>query len=185
MQRNKVRQTIGIDINETEICVTQVQGTWPDPQVIKIDSEPIPHNSIKNSEVINADIIAETLRQLIDRMELNTKSAVMSIPSRQVVTRILDIPNVPDPEMKALLDMEVSHQHILREEDGVYAHTNLPTTIKGRDESRQILVMASEESTLSKYREIANKAGIYLIGLEPATVAMARIASITTHARQS
>ena len=185
MRRNKSRQLLGIDINQTEICVTQLQGAWPDPTVLKIDSEPMPHNSMKNGIVTNPDMVAEALRGLLERMEVSTRNAVISIAARQVATRVLDIPNVPDNEVKTLIEMEVNHQHILRDDNGLFAHIGLASAIKGRDDSRQILVMAAEDSTLAPLRELAHKSGVVIQGLEPSMMANMRIASLTTHTRQS
>jgi hypothetical protein len=87
--------------------------------------------------------------------------------------RAMDVPDVPDAEIQAVVEGEVQHFQILREEGGVFDYWSLKPPAK-EEPDRQVLLMAVEESVLGGYREALDRAGITIDAIESQHIGMYR-----------
>jgi type IV pilus assembly protein PilM len=172
----KGRLILGIDLNASEICVTAMRGTWANPEVVAVGSAPMPPGALEGAGIINPEAIAEALRRVLNQMGVGTRDAVIGIPGRSVLTRVLDIPNVPDKEMGAVIQGELAHYKILRDNTGAFDYMRLQKPDDAPESSAQVLVMAAEETVVSSYRTVADLADLNIIALEPVLLAMYRVA---------
>ncbi len=179
----KGRSILGIEINTTEIRVVEMDGAWPDPRILRADVVPTPLDSMNGEEICRPDLVGRALGTLLSRMGARTRNAVMSIPSGAVATRVLDIPNIPEAELLAVVQGEITHQNILPNPQGEFDYMRLDTGDLRAQARPRLLLMASEERILSGYRQTAAQAGIHLLGLEPGLVAMYRAASTLSYSR--
>jgi type IV pilus assembly protein PilM len=177
MRRKKGRPLLGIDIGPTAITVVEASGTWPKPEIRRIESAPTPVGAIDSGQLVDVDAICNVLRVVIDKLGSKTREAVMGLPAQFVTTRVLDIPTVPASEMAAVIEGEVVHQKIMREPGASFDFIPLQPAGTTSTPNTQVLVMAAEENAISYYRVIAERVGLKLISLEPALSAMFRAAS--------
>ena len=177
----KGRPILGIDINATEIRVVEMEGVWPDPRILRADAVPTPLDSMNGEEIVRPDLVGRALGTLLSRMGARTRDAVMSIPSGSVVARVLDIPNIPEAELIAVVQGEITHQNILPNPQGEFDYMRLDTGDLRPQARPRLLLMAAEERILAGYRQAAAQAGIHLVGLEPGLVAMYRAASTLSY----
>jgi type IV pilus assembly protein PilM len=170
------RAVLGVDINPHEIRLVELTGTPEAPTIRVSGSVPTPEGSMDADRITNAGAIGAALRGLVERLQPETREAVLGISDRAVITRVLDIPNVPDGEVRTVIDGELAHYRILREGAGAFDFARLPAAEAGQKRGPQALVMAIENSTASLYRDIAERAGLTLVALEPLLFAMYRAA---------
>jgi type IV pilus assembly protein PilM len=176
---------LGIDLNQYEIRVVELRGTWTSAQVVRAAAAPMPRGAFEGDRILHPDVVAQTLKGLLHRMNASTRAAVIGIASRSAITRVLDLPRVTEQEMRMVIQGELAHYQILREETGVFDYMRLQEPESGSEGSLQALVVAAEERVLSSYREIADRAGLQLIALEPILIAMYRAAYPQTQAQPS
>ncbi len=177
----KGRSILGIEINSTEIRVVEMEGVWPDPRILRADAIPTPPETMDNGEICRPDVVGRALGALLNRMGVRTRTAVMSIPSGAVATRILDIPHIPEEELLSVVRGEMLHQNILPNPQGEFDFLRLDTGDPRPQARPRLLLMAAEERVLEGYRLVALTAGVHLVGLEPGLVAMYRAASTLTY----
>lgn len=179
----KGRSILGIEINSSEIRVVEMEGAWPDPRILRADVVSTPLESMNGDEICRPELVGRALGTLLNRMGARTRSAVLSIPSGAVTTRILDIPNIPDAELHAVVQGEVAHQNILPNPQGEFDYLRLDTGDLRPQARPRLLLMASEERILEGYYQAAVQAGLHVIGMEPGLVAMYRAASTLAYSR--
>ena len=92
---------------------------------------------------------------LLTRMGTRTRQAIMSIPSGAVTTRVLDIPNMPDAELRAVVQGEIAHQNILINPNGEFDYMRLDTGDLRPQARPRLLLMATEERILDGYFQVA------------------------------
>lgn len=172
----KGRSILGIEINTAEIRVVEVEGAWPEPRILRADAAPTPLDSISGDEIIQPELVGKALSTLLTQMGTRTRQAVISIPSGAVTTRLLDIPQIPESELLAVVQNEITHQNILPNHQGEFAYLRLDTGDRPQSRPR-LLLMAAEERVLTGFNQTAGHAGVQLLGLEPGLVAMYRAAS--------
>lgn len=176
---------LGIDLNQYEIRVIELRGTWGTAQVVRAAAAPMPRGAYEGDRILYPDAVAETLKGLLGRMSVGTRAAVMGIASRNAITRVLDLPRVTEQEMRMVIQGELAHYQILREETGVFDYMRMQEPEGGLEGNLQALVVAAEKRVLSSYREIADRAGLQLIALEPILIAMYRAAYPQVQAQPS
>ena len=177
------RSILGIEINASEIRVVEMEGVWPDPRILRADVVPTPLDAMNGDEICRPDLVGRALGTLLTRMGARTRNAVMSIPSGAVTTRVLDIPNIPEAELLAVVQGEIAHQNILPNPQGEFDYMRLDTGDLRPQARPRLLLMAAEERILDGYFQVAAQAGLNLQGLEPGLVAMYRAASALTYSR--
>ena len=179
----KGRSVLGIEINTTEIRVVEMEGVWPNPRILHADVVPTPLDAMNGDEICRPDLVGRALGTLLTRMGVRNRNAVMSIPSGAVTTRVLDIPNIPEAELLAVVQGEIAHQNILPDPHGEFDYMRLDTGDLRPQARPRLLLMAAEERVLSGYRQAAAQAGLTLLGMEPGMVALYRAASALTYSQ--
>jgi type IV pilus assembly protein PilM len=170
------RPILGVDINPHEIRVVEMRGTWLNAQVIRAGAVPMPRGALEGGRVVYPDAVGDTLRGLLDRMKAGTRDAVLGVGAESIITRVLDIPRVPDSEVRMVIEGELTHYQIVREGTGVFDFMRLREPTQNLEANPQVLLMAAEERIVSSYREAADHAGLRLVALEPLLLAMYRAA---------
>ncbi len=179
----KGRSVLGIEINSSEIRVVEMEGVWPEPRILRADVVPTPLDSMNGDEIIRPDLVGRALGTLLTRMGTRTRQAIMSIPSGAVTTRVLDIPNIPEAELHAVVEGEISHQNILPNQHGEFDYMRLDTGDLRPQARPRLLLMAAEARILDGYYQTAGQAGLNLLSMEPGLVAMYRAASTLSYSQ--
>jgi type IV pilus assembly protein PilM len=170
------RPILGIDINAYEIRVVEMRGTWNNVQIIRAGVVPTPRGAVVGDRITYPETVADILRGLLDRMRVSTREAVIGMGPQTIITRVMDIPNVPEKEARAVILGELEHYQILREGTGAFDSMRLDDPMHSLDATPHVLLMAAEEKIIAGYRETAERAGLQLVALEPVLLAMFRAA---------
>jgi type IV pilus assembly protein PilM len=173
---SKGYSVLGVDINPNEICVVEMRGAWPNGQVLRADTIPMPPGALDNGRIANAEAVAGALRSLLERMGVETRESIMGIAARSVIARVIEVPRVPDSEMPVVIEGELTHYQILGAHKNSLDYLRLHEGSDGGASIPQVLVTAAEESVVNGYCAVADQAGLRLIALEPVLVAMYRAA---------
>src|SRR5579871_4332179 len=169
------RPILGIDINPNEVCVVEMYGAWPDGHVVRADAAPTPRGALVEGRVAQPEVLAEVIRSLMERMGVGTREAIVGMMARNVVTRVVEVPRVPDNELPMVIEGELAHYQLLGGQTTTLDYFRLPEP----EDSRaipQVLVVAAEENTIRDYYLVADLAGLRLLALEPSLSAMYRSA---------
>jgi Tfp pilus assembly PilM family ATPase len=122
------------------------------------------------------ETLADVVLKALDEMGASTRNAVLGLSASVISMRAMDVPDVPEAELQAVVEGEVQHFQILREEGGVFDYWPLKPAAKEDGEDRQVLLMAIEESVLGAYREALERAGVTVDAIEAQHVGMFRSA---------
>jgi type IV pilus assembly protein PilM len=152
-----------------------MQAGGATPSITRAGTAPVPRGAIENDRIITPDAVADSIRTLLSQMGVSTRNAVLGIGPQIVVTRVMDVPQVPDSELRSVLEGELAHYQILREGAGAFGHFRMAGA-KGADDTPQVLMMAAEQSVIDSYSDVAERAGLTLLSLEPSLLALYRAA---------
>lgn len=168
------RSFLGIELNAAEIHIAEVQGNWPDVQVLRAHHAPMPAGIMEGGQILDTARLGDHLRALLRIMHAGTRDAVIGLPVRALFTRILDLPPLPGDEMRVIIAGELSHHYTLRPEDDTFDFTPIHIPSKTVEEGQTVLVMAADAMVVTGYNEVAERAGLCLIALEPLPIALLR-----------
>lgn len=174
-KRRLASSVLGIDISPQEIRIVEMRPNGMSGQIVKLGFAPTPPGAVDGDRILSPDALADAVRSLISRTGASSRSVVFGIGPQSIVTRVLDIPMVPDNELRAVIDGELAHYQILREGTGAFDYFRLGDK-QGEEGNPQVLLMAAEQSVVDGYRDLAERCGLQLVALEPMLLAMYRAA---------
>src|SRR5579862_2662520 len=175
---NRDRPMLGVSITPREIQVVRTSGVWPNVRVLDADAVAMPVGTMEGDLIVSPRVAAAALVEMLGRLSITTRDAVIGLPARGLTTRVLEIPQAPDNEIAGLIAGEMEHYHILREGDGVFDYAPMRGAQQADNANLAILLMAADDRLLNGYREFAAQAGLQLIALEPVPLAMYRVAYV-------
>ena len=155
--------------------MVEMRGGNP-PQVIRAGSVPLPANAVDGDRIVQVEAVADLLRGLHARLGCQSRSVVAGMGLQSVVTRVLDIPRVPDSELRVVLEGELAHYQILRSGAGAFDFFRLDTAPGSSDSLPSVLLMAAEDRVAQGFRVAVERAGLQFLALEPITLALFRAA---------
>lgn len=172
----KYAASIGVDIGAGELRAVEVSA---DGRTIKKFASSFVAN-IATDRGVPSDptSFAEVLRILVRDLAPTGQGAVFGVPPSAVTTRVLDIPQVPDSELRVILEGEVQHFGIVRGFGGMFDFFRLAKGAGGEEAAPQALVVACEAIQLNSIRDASERARIARAGIEPTLVGLIRLAAI-------
>ncbi len=176
MLRNQ-RSTVGIELQDRHIRVVEVSDTEV-PVILSVGEAATPPGAIQGGIIAKPEALALALRRLFEMLGIETDQAVMGLPGAACVLRTLTVPPVLDSELPGIVDGEVKHFNILASPDAVYDIFPMPKAHTGdAANSLNVLLIGAEGAGVAGIREVANRAGLQVLALEPVHVGMYRSAS--------
>src|SRR5205814_1878322 len=134
--RMKQRAIIGIDISPDEIRGACVRLTGGAPQLTAVASVPTPAGAIDEEGLLNTADVAEAIRRLCAQLEPRPSGVAVGMTNCSLVARVMEIPPVPDPEVRAVLRGEMDHYRILPAGQSAFDFYRLPESAN-KDETKE------------------------------------------------
>ncbi|MBI3721163.1 MAG: pilus assembly protein PilM [Fimbriimonas ginsengisoli] len=169
--------TLGIELHERYVRVVEVSDS-AQPVILALGEAAMPPGVVHDGSITKPDAIALSVRRVLDAIGVNTQEAVIGVPAASTILRTLTVPPVPDSELPHIIDGEFRHFGMLQSQDAAYSYFPMPGA-RGGDigSSLNVLLLGAEGSVISALREVATKAMVHVIALEPVHIGMYRAAS--------
>src|SRR5579872_6515052 len=162
----KQRAVIGIEISSGEVrgaCVRLQGGT---PQLANVASVPVPPGSVDAEGVLNPQEIGECIRRVCSQLDPKVNHVVIGMTGCSLVARVMEIPPVPNHEVRAVLRGEMDHYRILPAGQSAFDFYRLPdppNREEGDDAAgtapdavARVLLMGAEERLVAGYRAVVD-----------------------------
>lgn len=171
------RSIVGIELQERFIRVVEA-SVGPTPVVYSAGEASMPAHAFQNGLILKTDWVASTLKNLVDSLGISTVDCIFGVPPACTVLRTLSVPPVPEAELAHIVDGEVKHYRLVSTEGAVYNFFSLraPAGASSGD-AHNVLFAGVEGPIISAIRDVANKAGLTVMALEPVPIAMYRTVS--------
>lgn len=169
------RSVLGVEIGSAELRLLRLSSDGSSVRVATHGQVALPPGAVVEGHIENAEAVGSALGQLLDSVGETSRRVFFAVPASGVVTRVLEVPPVPDQELREIVQGEVVHYNILREGVGTFDFVRMyrPGASIG---APNVLVMATDEPVLNTMREVARRAGAKVQGLEPVQMGLFRTA---------
>lgn len=157
------KELVGIDIGSKNIKAVELKAE-------KEDKFALINYAIATLEGINVrtitiEEIAEILKSILKKADIETKQVAMSLPAYSTFLSLIKVPEMSDQELDASIHYEAKK----------YIPTPLPETTLGWSRSNgEVLLIAVPKALAKRYAQIAKLAGLELKSLEAETFSLAR-----------
>lgn len=140
------RTAVGLDIGTSAVRAAQL--TFGRQVTLdKLGQVALPEGAVRDGEVVDADAVSTAIRQLWTQVRFSTKKVVLGVANSRVVVRQVDLPWLPERELKQSLPFQVQDALPMPVEAALldfYALQEL-TSDDGVRTVRGLLVAASRE----------------------------------------
>ena len=170
------RTAVGLDIGTSSVRAAQVTVSKGSLVLERFGQVSLPAGVVRDGEVVDADAVAVAIRTLWAQAKFTKKDVVLGVSSQKVVVRLVNIPWMPQDELKAALKFQVADLVPMPIDEAVLDFVALEEVVS--DSTRQLrglLVAASQDTVLDSIRAV-QKAGLKVSTVDLTPFAVLRVA---------
>lgn len=163
----------GLDIGRSFIKAVEVDVSGGQKVLKAIGSVQTPGGGIQSESTIELTKLSDAIRSLVEGAKIESSDCAVSIVESQVVSRLIELPNLTEKELSAAISWE-SEQYIpmpIKDVNLQYKVISKPENGIGK---MQVLLIAAPKRVVEKYVNIVKGAGFKPIALETESLALAR-----------
>lgn len=169
---SKETNYFGLDIGSTAIRLVQLKGSGKRPVLVSYGEIKVPDGLVASDSTADRDKIVTLIKQLLKETRTSVRNVVLGVPSANIFASVITTPKLSHGELSKAIKYQAD-QYIPM----ALAEVKLDYSILGpgsNPEELEVLLVAAPNSTINKYLEISEKAGLEIVALEPNATAVAR-----------
>jgi len=175
-RQKKSGTVVGLDIEAGSVAATEVRGANGSAQVTASAIGPLEPGAFHEGEVVDADLLAETLKALFAKHKLS-KQVRLGVGNQRVVVRTLRLPAIEDPkEMEAAVRFQAQEQMPMPLDQAVLEHQvvgGVPAE-EGATPQVDVIVVAARRDMVASFLEPIRRAGLNPVGVDLSAFGMIR-----------
>lgn len=160
----KPSSVLGIDIGTGGIKIVQMEFAAGKPTVSNFAVTELPLEMISNGFVRNIDAMIAFIKNIVAQNGFNAKHVVFTVGGRNAFVREIDMPEMPDQEMKQSVAWD-SAQYVPYETDTYYVDSAKFGTLTV-DGLQPVLLVASPKDVIDALVEISEALGWQTLGID-------------------
>jgi type IV pilus assembly protein PilM len=98
---------IGLDIGTSAVRAVQLNVGRGGATIEKLGQVILPHGVVRDGEIVDTDAVSEALRALWSQYGFKGRKVALGVANQQVVVRQVDLPYLPEDELRASLPFQV------------------------------------------------------------------------------
>lgn len=163
----------GLDIGRTFIKVAQVDVSGGKKVLVAASIAPTPGGGIQSESPVDLSRVSDVIKSVVEQAKIETDRCAISLIESQVVTRLIQLPNLTDKELAAAINWEAEQYVPLPIKDVIlqYKIVNRPQAANGK---MDVLLIAAPKRVVQKYLNIVKGANLRADVVETESAALAR-----------
>jgi type IV pilus assembly protein PilM len=150
---------IGIDIGTSSVKILEIQESKKNYYLKSFGIANLPRETIVNGVIMNADQVAEAIREITTRHNIKTKNAILSISGHPVIVKKINVTVMSDEQLEESVTFEVQQYIPFALEE-----VNIDFQILGRSEEKQdqmnVILVAAKKAMINDYVNLITSAGL-------------------------
>lgn len=153
--------TIGLDIGSSAVRAAQIKTQRGAATLERIGQVLLPEGAVQEGEIKDTDAVADAIRTLWTQHKLKGRKVALGVANQQVVVRQMDLPYLPDDELRKSLEFQVADAIPIPVHQAVLDFHTLEhfETDDGQRYSR-ILLVAAQREMVDQILDVAKKAKV-------------------------
>jgi len=167
-------QVFGLDIGRSFVKVADVKSSGSSRTLVSVASVATPGGGIMSESTIELKKVSGSIRKAIEASKITKQKCAVSIIESQVVTRLIELPNLTDKELAAAINWEAEQYIPLPIKD-----VNLQYKIVSRPPAKtqgkmNVLLVAAPKRVINKYINVVKAAGFVVDSIETESASLSR-----------
>lgn len=173
-------QVFGLDIGRSFIKAVQVDVRGGKKVLTAASIVATPEGGIQSESPVDLSKVSDAVKSCVSAAKIETDRCVISLIESQVVTRLIQLPNLTDKELSSAINWEAEQYIPLPIKDVVlqYKVINKSGSVAAGVEGKMdVLLIAAPKRVISKYINVVHDAGFKAEALETESSALSRALS--------
>jgi type IV pilus assembly protein PilM len=168
--------SIGLDIGSSAVRAVQVTLGGRGPATLdRLGQVLLPVGAVRDGEIIDTGVVAEAVRTLWQRYGFKGRRVQLGLANQQVVVRQIDLPYLPDEELRRSLDFQAQDAIPIPVEQAILDfHTLEHFENEQGERFSRILLVAAQRVMVEGILEVVRAARLEPVGLDLDAFAMLR-----------
>ena len=168
-------RVVGVDIGSYAIKIVEVDADKTSQRITALGQAVLPEGSCQMGEIVNPDLVAKTLKDLLKRAGVVAKSAVVGISGTRVVIRTSELPVMAKQELDAAVAFEAIELLPIPEADLVSAYVSQGSVAStGGEQMNDVLIGGAYAKVVDTATKVVSKAGLKLAAIDVDALATER-----------
>jgi type IV pilus assembly protein PilM len=151
---------VGLDIGTSGVRAAELSLGKNGATLERFGQVALPPGAVRDGEVIDVDIVSEAIKHLWSSAKFSTKKVVLGVANQKVIVRQVDLPWMPEAELRQSLAFQVQDFVPMPIEQAILDfHAVEDHVVEGRRMLRVLLVAAARDM-VNTALEATRKAGL-------------------------
>jgi len=154
------KELIGLDIGTSSLKLAQLKKTAKGYELVKAALKPLPQGVISEDEILDKEIVIETIKQLFQEQKVTTKDVATSVSGRSVIIKRIKLPAMSEDELEESIRFE-AEQYIPFDINDVSLDFQIMQNPPKKDEGEMdVLLVAVKKERIQDLVSVVTKAGL-------------------------
>lgn len=176
MFHTRPSRVLGVDIGTGSIKLVQIELGNNKPVVSCFAVAELPLELTNNGFVHNTDVMLTFIKELLEKYAFSAKHVVFTVGGRNAFVREIDMPEMPNEEMKHAVAWDAS-QYVPYEADTFYVDSAKFGTLTAEG-LQPVLLVASPKDVIDALLAIGDAAGWVTLGIDIEVLSAYRTLSV-------
>ncbi|RMH69841.1 MAG: type IV pilus assembly protein PilM [Gemmatimonadetes bacterium] len=154
----KVTPAVGLDIGSHLIKVVELKKSGKGYSLENFGVKPLLPEAIVEGEIMDRDLVIETIRELWEETGLKTKHVVTSVSGRAVIMKPITMDKMKEEEAREAIRWE-AEQHVPFDIDEVYLDLQIIDD-QSSDRQMSVLLVAAKRDMINTRVDLIREAGL-------------------------
>lgn len=169
------RFAIGLDIGSSGVRAAQVAFAKPPVSLEGFGQVGLPYGAMHDGEVVDQTTVAAAISQLWRHAGFRSKKVSVGVANQKVVVRPIDLPYMPEQELRGAMQFQVQEYIPIPVEDAVLDFQILDEYVTEREERMmRVLLVAAQKEMVSNLVATVQRAGLDPVGVDVTPLALVR-----------
>ena len=171
---NKNKPRLSIDIGSKNVKIIEGSFNGDSIDILKALEVPTPANSYHDGQIIDVDILANTIRNVLEDNNIKSTDVGYTITSNSILNRTIELPSTKDEDIANMLEFEIGQQFPINLDDYV---TQSKVIEKVETEPKKSIVVVSvlPKLIVEEYLSLTNALSLNAISLDTHSNAMSKL----------
>jgi type IV pilus assembly protein PilM len=157
------KSTVAVDVGSGLMKLVAMDHSKGEPQLARVAVAPVLGNAIVEGEIMDPDIVADTVQGLFKSAAIKDKNVVVAVGGRDVIIKKIQVDRMKESEAFEVVRWE-AQQHVPFDIEGVELDFQILDP-DGQGLQMEVLLVAAKRDLVEDKVQLLNQAG-----LEPAVV---------------
>lgn len=163
----RVRDAVGLDIGTSGVRAAHVGLSGGPPVLLNFGQVSLPPGAVRDGEIVDVGTVGHAISELWRRAGFKRKVVYLGVANQNVVARPIDLPYLPENELRGALQFQVQDYIPIPIDDAILDFQVLDEFLTDNGERMlRIMLVAAHRATIRTTVEAVERAGLTPGGID-------------------